>query len=134
MNFELKLKEGELLCPLCKGSGVHKDGIYVCDKCNGTKKVDWISNAITSKKRLSVSRRIEIQQIILHIRRIVENNLFETYTTIYEMIEYCLHTCKGQRLIYDYKIEVNKDKYKEFDIFIKPSLLVEIINLKISIN
>ena len=130
MNFELK--EGELICPVCKGSGIDKEGIYVCNKCDGTKKVDWISNVTTSKKRLSVYRRIDIQRLILHIRRIVENNILETYFNIYEMIENCLDTCKSQRLIYDYKIEAKK--VKEFDIFIKPSVSIETINLKISIN
>jgi len=51
--LKLKLKEGELVCPECKGSGykVHKPKWGVketisCPLCGSAGKVDWIRNAI----------------------------------------------------------------------------------------
>lgn len=53
----MKLKEGELICDKCNGTG------YVveeerkrrrhpwCPKCHGFKKVDWVSNAIWKEEK-----------------------------------------------------------------------------------
>ncbi len=45
------LDDGEEYCPICGGNGfdpeqnLSDDWLFVCDKCNGTGKVDWIEYA-----------------------------------------------------------------------------------------
>jgi len=38
---EIELKEGEVICNKCNGTGF--DGFFLCPKCQGEKKLDWIS-------------------------------------------------------------------------------------------
>jgi DnaJ-class molecular chaperone len=53
----MELKEGEVICPKCKGSGNQADWMHLpdyrvhmeCCHCNGSGKLDWIEN-ITGKK------------------------------------------------------------------------------------
>lgn len=65
MNSELK--EGEVICSPCKGTGViittekRGNGFYqvktFCEKCNGDGKLDWIEN-ITGKRTPLEKREI----------------------------------------------------------------------------
>lgn len=47
---EIELQEGETICDKCEGTGMNSDNnmVYfpnVCQKCQGEKKLDWISRA-----------------------------------------------------------------------------------------
>jgi len=44
----LEIGEGEELCPICKGSGIFtkKYSGYICQKCKGRGKIDWIQKAM----------------------------------------------------------------------------------------
>jgi hypothetical protein len=44
---EIKLEEGEIICNECDGKGIDTHGFFsmVCPKCQGEKKLDWISAA-----------------------------------------------------------------------------------------
>lgn len=44
-----ELKDGEMICPECKGEGQLDAGVFifsVCKKCDGTGIVDWVSAAM----------------------------------------------------------------------------------------
>ena len=53
----LILEEGEEICSSCKGLGYHPSKqdwntlAETCQKCNGARKVDWITNAMGVPKR-----------------------------------------------------------------------------------
>ena len=58
----MKLKEGEVICDKCDGTGYVVDPLLSqqerkrrihpwCPKCHGFKKVDWVSNAIWKKEK-----------------------------------------------------------------------------------
>ena len=57
---ELELKEDEMICDKCNGTGYHNDHAMnnfsfidpVCQKCQGSGKVDWISNITGEKPKL----------------------------------------------------------------------------------
>jgi hypothetical protein len=55
--MEIILEEGEVLCSSCKGRGYHPSKqnpdtmASVCRKCNGDRKIDWITNAMGIQKR-----------------------------------------------------------------------------------
>ena len=42
------LREDEIICPVCKGVGHTKKSIYVCEKCDGSGKVDDIFVCVMS--------------------------------------------------------------------------------------
>ena len=47
----MELQEHELVCRGCEGSGIKDNdeiALVVCQKCGGSGKVDWISNAMGS--------------------------------------------------------------------------------------
>ena len=56
----MELKEGEVLCPDCKGSGNQAKWDTIpdyrvtleCETCNGTGKLDWIEAVVGKKKEL----------------------------------------------------------------------------------
>ena len=54
MKNKLYLKVGELICDKCKGQGDYntfsKSISIWCSRCEGTGKVDWISNAMGDRK------------------------------------------------------------------------------------
>jgi hypothetical protein len=53
---ELILEDGEIICDKCEGTGVVSPEIFftICPKCQGEKKLDWIS-AITGVKPKSIT-------------------------------------------------------------------------------
>jgi len=57
MKKKIELKEGEIICPKCKGKGTYCfKGVYsnkrICEKCFGSGKLDWVE-IIVGKKDLS---------------------------------------------------------------------------------
>lgn len=76
----MKLKEGEVLCDKCNGTGLEPDRqnrpLRVrCPKCRGVKKVDWISNIIGLKPEVYVEPGVYTKEIDFseYIRREVNN-------------------------------------------------------------
>jgi DnaJ-class molecular chaperone len=53
MKNKLYLKDGEVICSKCNGEGnckFNNDVCIWCSRCQGTGKVDWISNAMGDSK------------------------------------------------------------------------------------
>jgi len=50
----IELNDGEIICSKCDGSGVHYNRMdistFVCSKCLGRGKLDWIENIVGVKK------------------------------------------------------------------------------------
>jgi len=44
----MKLKEGEIKCPECDGTGIDKKQLF-CFKCYGDGKLDWIETVVGKK-------------------------------------------------------------------------------------
>jgi RecJ-like exonuclease len=71
---ELILKEGEIVCPVCKGAGYTEKNTYVCEKCDGIGKVDWVANAMTREKK--DLDKLNVRRIFIHLNSIVNNSCF----------------------------------------------------------
>jgi len=60
MEEKKTLKEGEIICPKCNGSGGIDDGcldeelIKTCGKCFGDGKLDWIEAAMGKPSRMKM--------------------------------------------------------------------------------
>jgi hypothetical protein len=137
MKMDIELREGELICSSCKGVGHDKDEVYVCKKCDGIGKVDWVSNAMLRKRRMTSMNRVNIRRLVLHIQKMVEDSVsnFDVIETTYEKLEDRLDSLLTKRAIDDYKITRDQIKNTErIDISIKPTRTVEIINLNFVIK
>ena len=66
----MKLKDGEFICPVCKGKGIiikHDNSFkYVmetaisCYRCRGTRKVDWIGNIVGNHPVKIISETLKL--------------------------------------------------------------------------
>jgi len=86
MNNKIELKDGETICPKCKG---HKYPDYSepnknmmtfpckCKTCNGEGKLDWIENVVGKKKKYPEPRIIDASFKIddKEFLNFVENNI-----------------------------------------------------------
>ena len=137
MKTNIELREGEVICSSCKGVGHDKQAIYVCKKCDGSGKVDWVSNVMLRKRRMTSMSRVNIRRLVLHIQKMVEDSVsnFDFIESTCEKLEDCLESLLTSRTIDDYKITRDQIKNTErIDISIKPTRTVEIINLNFAIK
>jgi len=137
MKTNIELREGELVCPLCKGIGHDEQAIYVCKKCDGSRKVDWVSNVMLRKRKMTSMSRVNIRRLVLHIQKMVEDSVsnFDFIESTCEELEDRLESLFISRTIDDYKITRDRIKNTErIDISIKPTRTVEIINLNFAIK
>lgn len=127
----MKIEEGLLKCSACKGTG--EDGVYVCQKCQGKGVTDWVTNAMAQiKKPLSSLQLINIRRLMVHVRKTIENAVLERIDLTTQNIETILDDYKSQRALYDYKVD--KISRNEFNVFIKPTRTVEIIEMNFEIT
>lgn len=129
-----ELKDGELICPVCKGTGESNDGIYVCKKCLGTKKVDWISIATELPiKPTSVLDKINIKRMVLYIRDVIDSVMkkfvFETYDNAKIEIESFLDSIVKKKGIYNYNVVCDASNNYKMDVYIKPINSVEVVHI-----
>jgi len=135
------LREGELICPVCQGNGHLEQSMYVCEKCDGSGKVDWVSNVVTRYKKRTSLYRINVRRIVAHLQSLVKGVNFEpnnktTMDTLKGMMKHTLSTLKDRIAIDDYDISqsFSDSGQRSFDISIKPIRSVEIIKLNFTIN
>jgi len=133
-----KLNPGEFICPQCNGSGNDKDNVYVCRKCDGHKKVDWISNVVTRERRTSALHNINVRRLILHIQKMIENTFLETCTDMGKYlngmgdnITECLNFLEKNKAISDHKVEVGPNR---IDVTIIPIRSVERIIMNFTLK
>lgn len=133
------LKEGEMVCPVCNGTGNDKENVFVCEKCDGSGKVDWVSNVISQNKKMSILKRIDVRRLITHLKSLANDLQFEpannlTMSTLKRMMGNYLTTLKDKKAIYDYKITKPFAGGYTFDVLIKPSRSSDIVTMTIKIQ
>ena len=136
---DIILEEGEMICPICNGNGQFKDSIYVCEKCDGSGKVDWVSNAITRKKELTILDSINVRKAVAHLKSLVNNLQFEpadnlTIDTLKGMMGNYLTALKDKKAIDDYQITKAFAGGYNFDVLIKPSRSIDVVTMNIKIQ
>ena len=67
------LKEGEMVCPECKGRCTEPGYLRFCFKCGKTGKVDWVSRAVAVDPKASFNDKI--------LKQIFGNNKSKHYIT-----------------------------------------------------
>lgn len=130
------LREDEIICPVCKGTGQFEQSIYVCEKCDGSGKVDWITNAVTRKKKRSSLDELNVRRIVMHIKSIVNDLQFEpndkiTANALKGMMEHYLDTMQDRRAIEEYRIIQSPDNH--LNVHIKPNRSLEIVQMDLTI-
>lgn len=140
---ELILKEGEIVCPVCKGAGYTEKNIYVCEKCDGSGKVDWVANAMVRKKEeRSTLDELNIRRIFIHLRSLIDNLKFEplddtTINNLRETMEHYLSSLESRKAIYDYQVSEalpSSQGRKCFDINVKTTRSVEMVQMNVVIK
>ena len=122
--------EREVKCKKCNGTGVDENEVYLCHKCDGEGKLDWISNAIEKPIRMSSLRRVAIKRATCKLKKLAESN-FPNIDRIYSSMWSYLDTLQQHNVVYEFKVERNENV---FEVFIKPSRAVEIVKLNLVIN
>ena len=129
-----KLVEGEMTCPLCNGTGEDKYNVlYVCRKCNGDGKIDWVTNVIIKDKSPSILERIDVRKAIESIKQMAWSEDFANMDIFHKKMNDHLEFLQVNKAIVDYNVTSNFiNRY--VDISIKPVQSVEHINLNFNIN
>jgi RecJ-like exonuclease len=123
------LEKGEVKCNKCNATGTDENDVYLCDKCDGEGKIDWISNAIEKPIRMSSLRRVDIKRAIYKLKKLAESN-FPNVDQIYSSMWSYLDTLQQHNVVYEFKVDRNENV---FEVFIKPSRAIEIIKLDLVI-
>lgn len=124
------LEEGEVKCNKCNATGTDENDVYLCDKCDGEGKIDWISNATEKPIRMSSLRRVDIKRATYKLKKLAESN-FPNLDQIYSSMWSYLDTLQQHNVICEFKVERNENV---FEVFIKPSRAIEIVKLNLVIN
>jgi RecJ-like exonuclease len=130
------LKEGEMICPICKGTGNDKENVFVCEKCDGSGKVDWVSNVITQNKEITSLDRINVRRLIIHLKSLVNKIQFEpvnnlSMDVLKEMMGNYLTALKDKKVIDDYEITKAFAEGYNFDVLIKPNRSIDVVTMNI---
>jgi len=133
MSVKSEVKEGEIICPKCNGSGNDKNNVYICEMCDGEGKVDWVSAAMVHEKRKSILQLISVRRLITNIKSTVEkyihNNLYELKNFNRDMTSY-LSTLKSRKMLDGYIINIEKaENLTDINIYLKPNRSVDTIKL-----
>ena len=89
MEEKKTLKEGEIICPKCNGTGGIDDGcldedlIKTCTKCLGDGKLDWIEAAMGKPSRMKMYFSHDFKQSMVdalgeQIAKEIDNEIVET--------------------------------------------------------
>lgn len=103
--MNIKLKEGEMICPICKGTGNDINDIYICGKCEGFGKIDWVSNAVIKNKKMSILKRIDVRKAISTIKQIAWSEDFDNIYSFNKKMTKHLESLHVNNAIVDYKIK-----------------------------
>ena len=140
MKMNIELTEDQQICPLCNGSGKFEQSIYVCEKCDGTGIVDWITNAVTRKKKRSSLDEINVRRVVMHLKSLVnkmnsEVNDKNTAHVLKGMMDNYLMAMKGRKVIDNYQISKSfAGGYGGFDVLIKPFRTVKTVKMSLTIK
>jgi RecJ-like exonuclease len=77
-NSYIELKNGEEWCPSCHGKGYDIDQHFVCSKCKGQGKLDWITRitSLSQNNEFFIQEKI-ITQMAEHFKNILDNEILE---------------------------------------------------------
>ena len=133
------LSEGEMICPICNGTGNDKENVFVCEKCDGSGKVDWVSNVISQKKEMTSLERINVRRLITHLKSIVNDLRYEpvdnlTIYTLKGMMDDHLTMLKDRKAIDDYQITKAFAGGYDFDVLIKPTRSIEVVTMNVKMG
>ncbi len=103
--MNIKLREGEMICPVCKGTGNDTNDIYICGKCDGMGKIDWVSNAIIKSKKMSILKRIDVRKAISTIKQIAWSEDFDNINIFNKKMKEHLESLQVNKSITDYEIK-----------------------------
>jgi predicted PP-loop superfamily ATPase len=127
-----------MACPICKGTGNEKENVFVCEKCDGSGKVDWVSNVISQNRETTSLDRINVRRLIIHLKSLIRDMQYEpdnnlTMDTLKEMMGNYLTTLKDKKAIDDYEITKAFAGGYDFDVLIKPSRSIDVVTMNIKI-
>jgi len=103
--MNLKLEEGEMICPVCKGTTHDTNDIYICGKCDGIGKIDWISNAVIKSKKRSILERIDVREFISSIKQIACSEDFNNIYIFNKKMKEHLESLQVNKVIIDYEVK-----------------------------
>jgi len=134
MDFELL--DGEDICHICNGTGEDKNGIFVCKKCRGQKKLDWVSKAVQlpPAKNPSALDRLNIRRLMHHIEETVDEYKFEPAEDVANILKGHLDTLVSRKAIYDYKVTCDESNFNNIDVYVKPVNTIEYVTMNVVIN
>lgn len=134
--MKIELQEGEYICPICNGTGNDERAIWICDKCDGEGKVDWVSQVVTRSivERMSTLRRVNIRNILNHIKTNIAGEIFPNIQNMKQQITSYLSTCQQNFAIDDFNVICDETNFHNIDIFIKPTRTTEQVRLTLKIE
>jgi RecJ-like exonuclease len=131
--MNIKLKEGEMICPICKGIGNDINDIYICGKCDGIGKIDWISNAVIKNKKMSILERLDVRKTISTIKQVAWSEDFNSIYSFNKKMTKHLESLQVNKAIVSYKIK-SSWLNKHINVKIKPVNTTDNITLQFTIN
>lgn len=136
----IKLYEGEVICSRCEGTGMHDEDKYVCDKCLGEGKLDWVTDIMGRPRTESVLDSVNVRQIMGYIRKVLNDEVSkdQPVTPIFidhvsKIMETNLDFLESQRAIYNYDVTTCQ-KNQSIGITIQPYRAAEFINMDVKIT
>lgn len=135
---DIELREDEIICPICNGRGHTNKNIYVCEKCDGSGKVDWISNVVTYKREQTSLNRINVRRLVMHLQSLVNRFKFEplddlTLNTLGASLKNYMSLLYSRKVINNYKITKNPNNMS-IDLTITPQTGIETININYTLK
>ena len=128
-----KIKEGEVICNKCNGTGYDEKEVFICNKCLGEGKLDWVSNVVPNTEKLSSGHLIRIRQAVTSLQNISET-CFPDINSACEISREYLDTLKMNGTIYDYKLEIDPIKKNHYRIYMSPSRTIEVVRVEFEFN
>jgi len=130
---DVELREDEIICPICNGRGHTNKNIYVCKKCDGSGKVDWVSNVVTHKRERTALHRLNVRRLVMHLQSLVDNFRFEplddlTLSTLEASLRNYISMLHSRKVITNYQITKNPNNMS-IDLAITPQTSIRTINI-----
>ena len=130
---DVELREDEIICPICNGRGHTNKNIYVCEKCDGSGKVDWVSNVVTHKRKQTDLNRLSVRRLVIHLQSLVNQFKFEplddlTLNALEGSLKNYISMLYSRKAINNYKITKNPNNMS-IDLTITPQTSKETINI-----
>ena len=116
-------------CKLCNGKG-SVDDIYICHKCDGEGKTDWVTNAMHKNPpvpRTSI-HLVNIRQVLRNTEKIVMESIIKgKFKDAVPKITGYLEIVERHNIIHDWMVQCNEANFYNIDVYIKPTRTVEMV-------